>query len=78
MTYRGRVGKAGIISLEDPSALAEGTMVAIRPIKGGSKTNRPSNKNPRAILKFAGKAKNLPRDSSRNVDHYLYGHPKSL
>jgi hypothetical protein len=76
MTHQGRVGKAGIILLDDPGALAEGTMVAIRPIKAGAKTKRPRTQNRRAILKFAGKAKGLPRDASRNIDHYLYGHPK--
>ncbi|MBI1903943.1 MAG: hypothetical protein HYS13_22820 [Planctomycetia bacterium] len=27
-----------------------------------------------ALLKLAGKARGLPRDAARNVDHHLYGH----
>jgi hypothetical protein len=28
------------------------------------------------LLKYAGKAEELPADAARNFDHYLYGHPK--
>lgn len=30
----------------------------------------------RLLLKYAGKAKGLPRDLARNHDHYLHGTPK--
>jgi len=68
MTYRGKVTKAGTVVLDDPKALPRGTVVSVRPLKAdGAQAG---------IMKYAGKAKGLPRDASRNVDHYLYGHPK--
>lgn len=78
MVYRGRV-KQGVIVLDDPGALADGTEVSVRPLK--SKAAAPAKKKHgpklrQGLMKFAGQAKGLPADASRNVDHYLYGHPK--
>ena len=77
MVYRGRV-ENGVIQLEGEVVLPEGTEVAIRPLLQGAKgTRRPSRPSVgRALLRLAGKAKSLPRDASRNIDHYLYGHSK--
>jgi hypothetical protein len=78
MTYRGKV-KNGVVVLEDPKALPEGADVTIRLVKAkgnsaksgkGQKTLRPG------VMKFAGKAKDLPADAAENLDHYLYGHAK--
>jgi len=77
MVYRGRV-ENGVIQLEGEVVLPEGTEVAVRPLprraKGAQRPPRPSIG--RALLRLAGKAKSLPRDASRNIDHYLYGHSK--
>ncbi len=74
---RGRVHK-GVVLLDDPKALRDGTEVAIRPIPRSGKRPRAS-KRPTAhqsLARLAGKAKGLPPDAARNIDHYLYGHAK--
>ncbi len=75
---RGRV-QHGVVLLEDPKALPEGTEVSVRPLRPkatqpGSRRGKPTAG--RALLRLAGKAEGLPPDASRNVDHYLYGHRK--
>ena len=65
MTYRGRV-KNGVIVLDDPASLPDGTEVAIQPLGADEKQ----------IPTFIGIAKGLPSDASINHDHYLYGAPK--
>lgn len=74
--YHGRVAKGGKILLDDPSAIAVGTEVLVRPIKSRSKGNGHRDRTPRPIMKFAGKLKGLPRDASRKIDEYLYGRAK--
>jgi hypothetical protein len=73
MTSRGKV-RNGVVILDNPRAFAEGAEVRVAPIKekGTARNKKPS----RALLKLAGKAKGLPADAARNLDHYLYGHPK--
>jgi len=74
---RGRVHN-GVVVLEEPGALCEGTEVSVtrlsrrgQKVKGAKRgAIRP------ALARLAGKAKGLPPDASRNVDHYLYGHAK--
>ena len=76
MTYRGRV-KQGVIVLDDPGALADGTEVTVRPLKASNAPKKKQSKKVRqGLMKFAGQASGLPADASKNVDHYLYGHPK--
>jgi hypothetical protein len=74
---RGRV-ENGVVVLEVPKALREGTEVVVEPlgraVKKGKAAKRPTVN--RALANLAGKAKNLPPDAARNVDHYLYGHAK--
>jgi len=73
---RGRVQR-GVVLLDDPDVLPEGTEVSVRPLKAKAKpaTARPGKPTVgRALLRLAGKATDLPPDASRNVDHYLYGH----
>jgi hypothetical protein len=74
MTYRGRVTSKGMVLLDDPKGLREGTLVTVRPSNGKEKPRRKSKQ--LSILKLAGKVRGLPGDASRNIDHYLYGHPK--
>jgi len=73
MTVRGHV-KNGVVVLEKPHALADGTEVRVVPV---APKKRPQKKaGPKGLMKLAGKAKGLPPDAARNLDHYLYGHPK--
>ncbi len=75
---RGRV-KNGVVVLEGRSTLREGTEVAIEPLPRTSNKKNGAAKQPtvsRALASLAGKAKSLPPDASRNIDHYLYGHAK--
>jgi hypothetical protein len=77
MVYRGRV-ENGVVVLEVSGALREGTEVAVQPLPQTAK-KRKGAKQPTvspALARLAGKAKGLPPDAARNVDHYLYGHAK--
>lgn len=76
MTYRGHV-KNGMVVLDDPSALAEGAEVTVRPLKASSR--RPKSGKGRSLydrLKPAIGIISGPPDLARNLDHYLYGQPK--
>jgi hypothetical protein len=82
MTVRGKV-KKGKVLLDDPKALPEGTEVEVRPVRKPRKPAKPAKapkKKPRSLAErlapFIGTVKDLPRDMSVNLDHYLYGHPK--
>ena len=71
MTYKGRV-KNGVVVLDRRTRLPEGAEVKVsveQPQDGRDPLSR-------LLLKYAGKAKGLPRDLARNHDHYLYGTPK--
>jgi len=71
MTYRGRI-KNGVVILDRPVSLPEGSEVEVRPVT-------PSETIPSLYERykdFIGIAEGLPSDSSRNHDHYLYGVPK--
>ena len=74
---RGRV-QNGVVVLKNPGALREGTEVAIQPLVQRSKKAPAAKRSTvrSALARLAGKAKGLPPDASRNVDHYLYGHSK--
>jgi len=71
MTYRGHV-ENGAVVLDESVSLPEGAEVRVELLaeKGGEPTLRE------VLLKYAGKAKGLPTDAARNLDHYLYGAPK--
>lgn len=71
MTYRGRV-KNGMIVLERPGILPEGTEVEVSPTNGAP-DGRPWAE---VFEGFTGKAVGLPPDMARNHDHYLHGAPK--
>ena len=78
MVYRGRV-ENGIVVLNEPVPLPEGTEVSIRALRPKSKNNGKSMRKPgigQALLRLAGKAVGLSPDASRNVGHYLYGRCK--
>ena len=74
---RGRVHN-GVVVLEAPAALREGMEVAVEPLPRTAKKPKGAKRptvSP-ALARLAGKAKNLPPDAARNLDHYLYGHAK--
>jgi hypothetical protein len=77
MTYRGTV-KGGVVVLEDPNVLPEGTEVAVSP----AEENIDAQELPVApawddVLKdFIGQADGLPSDMARNHDHYIHGASK--
>jgi hypothetical protein len=74
---RGRV-RNGVVVLAAPGALREGTEVVVEPLPQRSKKtgNAKQPTVSRALVRLAGKAKGLPADAARNLDHYLYGHAK--
>ena len=71
MTYRGRV-KNGVIVLDEPVDLPEGTEVEVHAPTNGSAEPTWSE----VFRDVLGKAEGLPNDSSVNHDHYLYGVPR--
>jgi hypothetical protein len=76
MTYKGKV-TGGMVVLEDPRALAEGTSVRVEPLsakRGKSKDAPPDVW--RQLQRWAGRGKGLPSDLARNHDHYLHGRPR--
>ena len=83
MTVRGKV-KKGKVLLDNPKALPDGTEVEVRAVKKRKPAKSSSKKKkqpPRSLAEryaeFIGKARGLPADMSTNLDHYLYGLPKT-
>ena len=77
MTYRGHV-KNGVVVLDGSIQLPEGTEVQIEAIHNAS-TDVDQSSSPtlyERLKPFIGSAHGLPPDASRNLKHYLYGHPK--
>ena len=78
MTYKGKI-KNGVVVLEGPARLPDGTSVSVRALPGGSAARKRRARIPtlyERLKPFIGVAKDLPPDASMNVDHYLYGTPK--
>ena len=78
MTVHGRV-RNGVVVMDDPKALPEGTEVSVHPLKAkrrGSKGKVQSPSLYERLKPVIGKAKGMPADAATNVDHYLYGAPK--
>jgi hypothetical protein len=71
MTYRGHVSN-GVIVLDDPAALPEGTEVRVDPVLDDADLRCLRE----ALLKLAEKAKGMPRDMARDHDHYIHGAPR--
>ncbi len=59
----------GVVVLEEPEALPEGTVVRVTPVGAESTLGQ-------RLLKFAGTIEGLPPDMARNHDHYIHGTPK--
>lgn len=76
MTIIGTV-RGGKIELPPDISLPEGMEVTVDILQPVCETKETSPEPTlRGVLKFAGAITDLPPDSSRNVDHYLYGAPK--
>jgi hypothetical protein len=69
MKYRGKVS-GGIVVLEPGVNLPDGADVRIELV-----THPPTTLGQR-LMKFAGRARDLPSDMADNHDHYLHGQPK--
>jgi hypothetical protein len=83
MTYRGTV-KNGVVVF-DGETPPEGTTVDVAETAAATPPINNENLTPeqrahrlhQSLLELAKNAEQvLPMDASRNVDHYLYGHPK--
>jgi len=73
MSFAGHV-QNGVVVFDSPAPLPEGTEVRVVPKLPGETPVK------RSLLErlgdVVGRADGLPPDTSANVDHYLYGHPK--
>jgi tartrate dehydratase beta subunit/fumarate hydratase class I family protein len=76
MTWKGKVTN-GVVVLEDPKALPEGTSVKVELVSGRrGKAKAPRDDAWKRLLRWAGRGKGLPSDLARNHDHYLHGRPR--
>lgn len=71
MDYTGRV-RGGVVVLDGPEPIAEGTVVTIR-IAQATPTECTFSE---LFEEIAGKAVDLPPDLAENHDHYIHGLPK--
>jgi hypothetical protein len=66
----------GIVVLDQPGKLEEGTEVRVRPVQRTSEREGNEDSLSEMLLSFAGTVEGLPEDMALNHDHYLYGVPK--
>ena len=66
----------GIVVLDQPGKLKEGTEVRVRPVQRTSEREGNEDSLSDMLLSFAGTVEGLPEDMALNHDHYLYGVPK--
>jgi len=66
----------GIVVLDQPGTLADGTEVRVRPVQKPSRREDGESSLAEMLLSFAGTVEDLPEDMALNHDHYLYGVPK--
>ena len=71
MTYRGRI-KNGVIVLDPPALLPEGTEVEVRLTTDAAAIPTLNER----LKDVIGIVDNLPPDMAENHDHYLHGAPK--
>lgn len=76
MTYQGRI-KKGVVVLDEPVNLEEGTLVRVEVIQDSVTTPESSRRSlAERLAPVIGKAQTLPPDASEQHDHYLYATPK--
>jgi hypothetical protein len=73
MELKGTV-QNGVIVVDSPEPLAEGTKVTIV-IEASGEPSRKLTLRER-LLKLAGTVDDLPPDMARNHDHYIHGAPR--
>jgi hypothetical protein len=75
MTLQGTV-RNGVIVLEPPQVLAEGTKVevVVRESPAEAQGDKPTLAE--RLLKHAGTVPGLPADMAEQHDHYIHGTPK--
>jgi hypothetical protein len=59
----------GVVILEEPEALPNGTVVRVTPVVAESTLGQ-------RLMKFAGTIEGLPSDMAENHDHYIHGTPR--
>jgi hypothetical protein len=78
MSFEGTVVN-GVIVLDEPQTLDEGTRVEII-VRSKADRQSPKSEGPETakdlLMQFAGCMTDLPSDLARNHDHYLHGTPK--
>ena len=76
MELRGKV-KDGVVHLDDPASLPDGTEVRVEPVKRKAKAKKKKKESlSEFLMRWKGQAKGLPSDFARNHDHYIHGCPK--
>jgi hypothetical protein len=70
MVFSGRV-KDGVIVLDPPAELPEGTEVRVEALQ-----EAPAGTLAERFADVIGTANDLPEDMAENHDHYLHGTPK--
>jgi hypothetical protein len=68
----------GVIVLDQPGRLEDGTTVRVRPVEKRSDAEGDVGSLREMLLSFAGTVEGLPSDMALNHDHYLYGVPKKV
>jgi hypothetical protein len=74
MTYRGKV-KSGAIVLEEDTKLPEGALVQVELLPEERSISEPGD-DPLFQMTSLAVETGIP-DLATNIDHYLYGHPKT-
>jgi len=67
----------GVIVLDQPGRLEDGTAVRVQPMEKRSGSDKSESLKD-MLLSFAGTVEGLPPDMALNHDHYLYGVPKKM
>ena len=73
------VVQGGVVLLDTPAELADGTRVTVvptTPATNGVSKGSSSDDTAKMLLKYVGVADALPDDMARNHDHYLHGRDK--
>ena len=69
----------GVVVLDQPGRLEDGTTVRVQPLENNSEARaKDVNSLREMLLNHAGVIEDadLPQDLAENLDHYLYGTPK--
>jgi hypothetical protein len=75
MTIAGTI-KNGVVLLDNAPPLADGTRVEVFVPILSQAPDESQEPTLRSLLKFAGRANNLPADMAEQHDHYIHGTPK--